>query len=156
MASIPLSVEPDRVTGSSASRRLRAEGKVPAVLYGHGGAPQSLAVSVRALRSALSTEAGIGAILELEIGGDRQLALVKDLQLHPVRHTVVHVDLLRLSASEAVFAAKAAAEAQAAAVEAEEVREAEIAAEIAAAQAADAAHAEDDADDPAVTTAPTV
>jgi large subunit ribosomal protein L25 len=156
MASIALPVDTDRATGSSVSRRLRAEGKVPAVLYGHGGAPQSLAIDIRALRSALSSEAGTGAILELQIGGDRQLALVKDLQLHPVRHTVVHVDLLRLSAAEAVSAAAAAAEAQVAAAEAEQAREAEIAAEIAAAQAADAAHAEDDAADPSVETAPAV
>lgn len=92
MAEVALAAQVRRAQGSSDSRRLRASGKIPAVLYGHGIAPTPLAVEARALRQALNTEAGLNALIQLEVEGKKHLALPRDLQRHPVRNTVAHVD----------------------------------------------------------------
>lgn len=92
MAEIPLVVDADRPHGSAASRRLRAGGHIPAIVYGHGIEPIAVAVEGRALRTALSTESGTNALLRLEIGQTHHLALAREIQRHPVRHTVIHVD----------------------------------------------------------------
>lgn len=92
MAEITLPVESGRPKGSRNSGRLRAAGKVPGVVYGHGIEPLSVAVDARALRAALSTEAGMNALLTLQVGGASHLTMARELQRHPVRHTVTHVD----------------------------------------------------------------
>jgi large subunit ribosomal protein L25 len=92
MAEITLVAEAGRPHGSPASRRLRSEGKVPAVLYGHGMVPIALAVEARELRNALSTEAGSNALLRIEVGSKHHLALAREIQRHPLRHTITHVD----------------------------------------------------------------
>jgi large subunit ribosomal protein L25 len=91
---ITLVAETGRTTGSAASRRLRANGKIPAVLYGRGADPVSLTVDWRDLRSALTTDKGLNALLTLKVGSKKTKALVKDLQRHPVRRDVLHVDFL--------------------------------------------------------------
>jgi len=102
MPDTTLTADTGRPAGSSAVRRLRAEGKIPGVLYGHGGPSVPLAVDRRALRLALSGPAGENALLELRVDGRRELALVKDIQRHPVRRTVLHVDFLRVDVNERV------------------------------------------------------
>src|ERR1700760_3994671 len=92
MAEITLVADPGRPTGSAASRRLRAAGRIPAVGYGHGGAGTSVSVDGRDLRHALSGEAGLNQLLSLKVGSDTHLALARAVQRHPVRHTVLHVD----------------------------------------------------------------
>jgi large subunit ribosomal protein L25 len=92
MAEITLVAEAGRPHGSPASRRLRRQGKVPAVLYGHGMVPIALAVEARELRNALSTEAGSNALLRVEVGSKHHLALAREIQRHPLRHTITHVD----------------------------------------------------------------
>lgn len=92
MAEITLVAESGRATGSSSSRRLRSEGRIPAVVYGHGIDPISVSVDARELRTALSGEAGSRALLSLQIGGEAHLAMARQLQRHPVRHTVTHID----------------------------------------------------------------
>ena len=104
MPEIPLVVDAGRPHGSSASRRLRAGGKIPAIVYGHGIDPISVTVDGRALRTALGTEAGLNALLRLEIDGSHHLALAREIQRHPVRHTVSHVDFLVVSRDEIVSA----------------------------------------------------
>jgi len=94
---IVLPAHTGRDTGSPASRRLRAEGKVPGVVYGQGSDPVSVSVEWSELRQALTTEAGLNALINLEVEGDRQLSIVKDLQRDPVRRDVIHVDFLRIS-----------------------------------------------------------
>ena len=91
---ITLVAETGRTTGSAASRRLRATGKVPAVLYGRGAEPQALTVDWRELRSALTTDKGLNALLTLKVGRKSTKALVKDKQRHPVRRDVLHIDFL--------------------------------------------------------------
>ncbi|HEY3142768.1 MAG TPA: 50S ribosomal protein L25 [Acidimicrobiales bacterium] len=94
MAEIVLAAQLGRTTGSSASRRLRAEGLVPAVVYGPEVEPQSLTINWRELRQALTTDKGLNAVITLQVDGDRHLTIVKDLQRHPVRRDVLHVDFL--------------------------------------------------------------
>jgi large subunit ribosomal protein L25 len=104
MAEITLVAEPGRTTGSSESRRLRAAGRVPGVVYGHGMEGISVSVDGRELRHALSGDSGTNQLLELHIGSDKHLALARVLQRHPVRHTVVHVDFQVVSRNEIIAA----------------------------------------------------
>lgn len=92
MAEIQLTAETGRESGSRSSKRLRREGKIPAVVYGHGADPVSIAVDARELRHALNTEAGVNALVNLSIDGEKQLTMARVLQRHPVRNTVTHVD----------------------------------------------------------------
>ena len=92
MAEITLVAEAPRPTGSRAAGRLRAAGQIPAVVYGHGHDPLAISVDGRALRSALSTDVGLNALLSLRIGKETQLALAREIQRHPVRGTYTHID----------------------------------------------------------------
>jgi len=102
MADIVLAAQTGRPTGSSASRRLRAVGKVPAVVYGRGTEPRAVSVDWRELRSALTTDQGVNALLTLDLGGRRTQAIVKELQRHPVRRDVLHVDFLEVDPDKPV------------------------------------------------------
>jgi large subunit ribosomal protein L25 len=99
---VPLTAEIGRQTGTGSSRRLRAEGKVPATVYGLGGDPVSVAVSRSELRRALSTPAGINALIELTYDGTSQYALVKSLQRHPVRREPIHLDFQRIDPEQPI------------------------------------------------------
>ncbi len=98
MADLTLKTETQRELGTRPSRRLRREGQIPGVVYGLGGHSIPVAVDARELRLALTTDAGLNALLTLEVDGDRQLSLVKELQHHPVRNEVIHVDFIRVDA----------------------------------------------------------
>ena len=103
MAQVTLVAELGRTTGSSASRRLRHAGRVPGVVYGHGMEPVAVSVGARDLRAALSTH-GINQVLTLQLGGSTHLVLARQLQRHPVRHTVAHVDFQVVRSDEIVSA----------------------------------------------------
>ena len=96
MTELSLSLELGRPTGSGPSRRMRREGKIPATVYGQGADAVNVTVDYRDLRGVLSTVAGFNVVLNLEFGDDHQLALVRDLQRHPLRGNVMHVDFLRV------------------------------------------------------------
>ena len=102
MAELILKTDTSRELGTRPSRRLRRAGQVPGVVYGLGGESVAVAVDARELRSVLNTEAGLNALLTLEVEGDRQLSLVKELQHHPIRNEVIHVDFIRVDADVAV------------------------------------------------------
>jgi large subunit ribosomal protein L25 len=103
MAEITLQAETGRTTGSRPSGRLRGEGKVPGVVYGLGKDPQSVAVVWRDLRHALTGEAGLNALIDLHVdGASGDLVIVKEMQRHPVRRDVLHVDFLRVSRDQAI------------------------------------------------------
>lgn len=104
MAEIVLTADVGRPTGSSASRRLRAQGKIPAVVYGSEVEAQAVTVDWRELRQALTTEMGVNAVITLSMNGDRHLTIVKDLQRHPVRRDVLHVDFLVVQRNKPVQA----------------------------------------------------
>ena len=102
MATNLLTAETGRPRGTRPSRRLRRTGRVPAVVYGLGENPLTVSVDRADLRGALSTDAGLNALITLDVDGDRQLSIVKDLQRHPVRRDVLHVDFLRIDPDEEV------------------------------------------------------
>lgn len=91
--------------GTTRSRKLRHEGMVPAVLYGHGANPELLAISQKAITD-LVTHGGRTALIELRLDGKKfDTALVRELQTDPVSHRIMHADLQRVSATEAVHTA---------------------------------------------------
>ena len=91
-----------RNTGSAASRRLRREEKIPAVIYGQGMDPISVLIERRDLRNALSGAAGSNTILEISVDGNVYPAVVKEMQRHPVRRTVAHIDFVQINLSEEI------------------------------------------------------
>ncbi|MEA2829004.1 MAG: large subunit ribosomal protein [Actinomycetota bacterium] len=102
MAEVSLVAEVGRTTGSAAARRLRTEGKIPAVLYGHGIEPQAISVDRKALRAALAHEAGLNALFALEVDGTRHLAMAKQLQRDAMKRSVSHVDFVIVRRDEIV------------------------------------------------------
>jgi large subunit ribosomal protein L25 len=102
MASTVLVANTGRPTGSSAARRMRHDDVIPAVLYGHGMSPLSVAVGRRDLRLALSGAAGSNTVLDLTVDGTVYPAIVKTVQRHPVRRTVSHVDFLQVNLDEEI------------------------------------------------------
>jgi large subunit ribosomal protein L25 len=102
MSETVLIADSGRATGSANSRRLRAHDSIPAVVYGKGMDPISVAVARRDLRIALSGTAGTNTILDLTVDGTVYPAIVKDMQRHPVRRTVQHVDFIQINLDEAI------------------------------------------------------
>jgi large subunit ribosomal protein L25 len=102
MDEVTLTAERGRALGSRPSGRLRAEGKVPAIVYGHGLEPVKVAVSRRELRAALTTESGVNALINLKVDGDSHLTIVRDIQRDPVRHGVLHVDFVVVRRDEVI------------------------------------------------------
>ena len=88
-------------TGKGASRRARREGRVPAVLYGHGTDPRHLELDGHDFAAVLRN-AGTNALLTLDIDGEEQLALPKALDIHPIRRTITHADLIVVRRGEKV------------------------------------------------------
>ncbi len=91
-----------RPTGSRASRRLRAEGRLPGVVYGLGKDPQPVAVDFAELRAALTGSAGMNAVFTLDLEGDEEQVLVRDVQRDPIRRVVTHADFLRIDPDQKV------------------------------------------------------
>jgi large subunit ribosomal protein L25 len=83
--------------GKGPARQLRMKGKIPAVLYGPGGETIALSVDPTALVKALTTPFRRNQLLELEVAGEKQLATVKDLDVHPVSRAVRHADFYRVA-----------------------------------------------------------
>ena len=102
MSETVLVAETGRATGSANSRRLRRDDSIPAVVYGQGMDPISIAVARRDLRAALSGSAGMNTVLDLSIDGTVFPAIVKELQRHPVRRTVQHVDFIQINLNEEI------------------------------------------------------
>lgn len=102
MSDSVLIAEAGRTTGSAESRRIRREDRIPAVVYGKGMEPISISVNRRDLRVALSGAAGMNTILDLTVDGTVYPSIVKDMQRHPVRRTVAHVDFIQIDLSEEI------------------------------------------------------
>ena len=102
MEEILLTANTMRELGSSSSRRVRKDGVVPGVLYGLNEESVTLSVAWPDLRRALTTDSGINAIIQLEIDGKKQMTIVKDIQRHPVKRDVLHVDFLRIDPNKNV------------------------------------------------------
>ncbi|MBK9131576.1 MAG: 50S ribosomal protein L25/general stress protein Ctc [Gammaproteobacteria bacterium] len=87
-------------SGRGASRRLRRDGKVPAIMYGGGQQPMSLALDQDAVRHSLENEAFYSHILTVNVDGQPVQAVLKDLQRHSYRPIILHMDLQRISETE--------------------------------------------------------
>ncbi len=98
---VTLRAETGREPGSRSSRRLRRKGMVPAVIYGRELEPIPVAVDAHDLYVALHTSAGVNALINLETeGADAQLTMAREVQRHPVRGDVTHVDFVKISLTE--------------------------------------------------------
>jgi len=104
MDKVSIVVQPRDVTGSRAARRLRKAGLIPGVLYGHGKEATMIAVDPHALRAALSTGAGTHAVLAVNVEGHKRAhhAVVKEMELDPVKSTVTHIDLQEIRLDETI------------------------------------------------------
>lgn len=99
-----LPIERRERTGTSDAHRLRAAGRIPGVLYGHGTDPVHLSFDARTFGE-LAAHGGTRGVLTLTLNGKKSdTAMVREVQRHPVSHKIEHVDLQRVSAHEAVHA----------------------------------------------------
>ena len=94
-----LNIAPREIEGSRSNRRLRRSGRVPGVLYGGDGEPVSFSVDDRELRHALRAS---GAVIELNLDGEKSTAVLKDSQRHPIRGDMWHVDFVRVRMDVAI------------------------------------------------------
>jgi len=97
-----LSAEPRNDQGKGASRRLRHSGKVPAILYGAHVEPTRLSLEHHKLMALVADEKFYSSIISIKVGGQQQPAVVKDVQMHPARNAVLHVDLQRVLENEKI------------------------------------------------------
>jgi len=98
---VTLRAETGRTLGSRPTRRLRRTGRVPAVLYGRDLESRAIAVDRRELYGALHTEAGLNALISLDIDGtDQHLTMARAVDRHPVRGEIIHVDFVTISLTE--------------------------------------------------------
>ena len=93
-----LNAEPRSDLGKGASRRLRRAGKVPAILYGGGQDPQPLVLNHLDVLNQLKNEAVYSHVLTLKLGDRTESVVLRDLQRHPFKPTILHLDFLRVSA----------------------------------------------------------
>jgi large subunit ribosomal protein L25 len=88
-------------TGKGASRRLRRESNlIPAILYGGKEAPQKLSFKTNEVKKATSSDAFFSHILTLDVAGKKEQAVIKAMQRHPAKDVIMHMDFLRVSATE--------------------------------------------------------
>lgn len=102
MADIRLAASTRTDIGSAHSGRMRAKGTIPGIVYGHGTDPVAVQVDAREFRTALSGDAGLNALLDLNLDGTSHTALAKQIQRHPTRGTVIHVDFQLVDRNQAV------------------------------------------------------
>ncbi len=104
MDNVNMVVHKRDVTGTRASKRLRKEGLIPGVIYGHGHDAVLFAVEPHALREALTTDAGTHAILNVTFEDQKRShkAIVKDMTLDNVKSVVIHVDLQEIRLDETI------------------------------------------------------
>ena len=100
--SIVLNAELRTDMGKGASRRLRRANKLPAIVYGAGKEPENLTLEQKDVQHELQHEAFYTQVLELDIGGKKQDVLLRDLQHHPYRQDILHMDFQRVDAKKEV------------------------------------------------------
>ena len=102
MATASLSASPRAERGTGVARKLRQAGQVPAVIYGHGREPQSLAINTREVEKLLSTISAASTVVELALDGRSVRTLIREIQRHPVKRNIMHMDFQELVAGEKV------------------------------------------------------
>jgi large subunit ribosomal protein L25 len=104
MPDIILAADPRSELGSRPAGRLRRQGRVPAVVYGLDNDPVNVTVPARELSHILQGESGANTLINLDVEGDSMLTLVRQIQRHPTRGDLVHVDFIRIRRDVAVSA----------------------------------------------------
>src|SRR3989449_6352709 len=99
---VPLAASPRQATGRGGARQARFRGRVPAVIYGHGRDTQSLEVEAKALEKALQGVEPESTIIELAVEGKTVKTLIREIQRHPLRPDIIHVDFYEIHAAEKV------------------------------------------------------
>jgi len=99
---VALTAAPRTATGKGAARQARLQRQVPAVIYGHGRPSQSLTVESKALEKALMGVEPESTLIELTVDGKKSRALIREIQRHPVRPDIIHVDFYEIHADEKV------------------------------------------------------
>jgi large subunit ribosomal protein L25 len=90
------------VAGKSEARRLRRQGLVPAIAYGKGLASTPITVTPKEVTTILKSDLGKNTVLELDLGGKKLLAMIRDFALHPVKRDLEHVDFIEVKLDKAV------------------------------------------------------
>jgi large subunit ribosomal protein L25 len=104
MADVTLTAQRRTAAGKGPAGRVRREGLVPAVVYGLGNDNVSVSVSSRELLHILSGATGMNTLITLSIDGTEELAMARQLQRHPVKGTLLHVDFVRVRADQTIQA----------------------------------------------------
>ncbi len=104
MSQVVLNVEKNRITGSSNARRARNSGYIPGVLYGKEIQSEAISIPAKALRDAMSTEAGHNVLLDLRIDDKSHNAIIKEVQVHKLKRIVTHVDIMVVSQDQEITA----------------------------------------------------
>jgi large subunit ribosomal protein L25 len=94
----------DRAHGSASSRRLRHAGSIPGVIYGEGVEPLPVAVNAKDFRTAVSGDQGLNSLITLDADGTTYTVLAREIQRHPVRGTVSHIDFQVVDPDQPVVA----------------------------------------------------
>ncbi|OPZ45620.1 MAG: General stress protein CTC [Actinobacteria bacterium ADurb.BinA094] len=104
MENVSIVVHKRDATGTRAAKQLRKSGLIPGMLYGHGKPATHIAVEPNVLRDALGTSAGMHAVLDVKLEGQKRghKAIIKELALDKVKHTVIHVDLEEVRLDETI------------------------------------------------------
>jgi large subunit ribosomal protein L25 len=102
MATVQLSAVTRDSSGKGAARTLRSAGQIPAVIYGHARAPQSLAVPTREFEKLLERVSAESTVIELNLAGGVARTLIRDIQRHPYKKQILHIDFQELVAGEKV------------------------------------------------------
>jgi large subunit ribosomal protein L25 len=102
MATVSLSANSRDARGKGAARTLRSQGQIPAVIYGHGRDPLPLALNARDLDKMLSHIQAESTVIEVTVGGQTAKTLIREIQRHPIKRQILHVDFQALVAGEKV------------------------------------------------------
>ena len=104
MSETTLHASTDRAQGSRNSRRLRSAGSIPAVVYGEGVSPLPVSVDAKSFRTVVSGEQGLNTLIDLDADGQTFIVMAREIQRHPVRGTVAHVDFQIVDPTKPVVA----------------------------------------------------
>src|SRR5688572_3734282 len=102
MPTVQLSANARATAGKGAARSLRSAGQIPAVIYGHAREPQSLAVPARDVEKILERISAESTVIDLNIGGTVARTLIREIQRHPFKKQILHIDFQELVAGEKV------------------------------------------------------
>jgi large subunit ribosomal protein L25 len=102
MPDIVVAAESRTENGKNANRRLRASGKIPGILYGRGKKPTAVAVNPKSIGAILRTPTGENTLFDLELGGEKRTVILKEYQIEPLKHQLLHADFYEVALDKAL------------------------------------------------------